>query len=336
MTDTTRVDAALARWLTEEATVRAPQRLVHETRMRIAATPQRRVFRGSIGLPRYMEWRRLANLAVVGALLLAVGFWSFYISSTGPAQSPASTASMPSTSSPVPSTSSPVAPTPSPIPTLTAVRPYECKSSNGTCLGPLPAGVYEPTTFKPTFRFSVPEGWSNPYDVPGQFDLSYDAGGQYTYPDGVEFHDALSIFANPVAESSALQEPISGVGTSAAALSSWLSTHQDLVTTAPKEVSIGGATGFVLDLSLPTGSRTAPDHCTSDHGEPRCESLFIGADPQATYGFGLVGPESAVVYLLDLPSGGTLMLAIDDVDGIDAVGLVQAATPVVESIGFAP
>jgi hypothetical protein len=62
----------------------------------------------------------------------------------------------------------------------------------------------------------------------------------------------------------------------------------------------------------------------------------VGPDAQQTYDFGLVGPESAAVYLLDAPAGGTVVVAIRDVDGVDAAGLVSAATPIVESISFAP
>ena len=40
------------------------------------------------------------------------------------------------------------------------------------------------------------------------------------------------------------------------------------------------------------------------------------------------------MYLLDAPTGGTVMFVIDDVDGVDAAGLIQAATPIVQSIGF--
>ena len=267
---------------------------------------------------RSITWRPFATLAVIGALVLAVASLSVYLARNGPAQSPSP------------------APTPSPVPTLTAVQPFECERARGTCLGPLAAGVYQSTTFAPRVRFEVPSGWSNLYDVPGQFDLTYDAGGQYTYPDGITFSDSLSMFANPLAESATDAAPLAGVGTSAADLAAWLATHQDLVASAPEAVTIGGASGFKLEISLPTGARSAPDHCTTDHGEPRCESLFVGADPQANYGFGLVGPETAVVYLLDVPTGGTLLLAIDDVDGVDAAGIVQAATPIVESIGFAP
>ena len=95
----------------------------------------------------------------------------------------------------------------------------------------------------------------------------------------------------------------------------------------PDRASIGGATGFRLVLSLPTGTRAAPDHCTTDHGESRCESLFLSSDPAATYGFGLVGPESVVAYLLDTPSGDTVLIVIDDVDGVAPDRLIEAATP---------
>ena len=101
-------------------------------------------------------------------------------------------------------------------------------------------------------------------------------------------------------------------------------------------MTIGGASGFRLTLSVPAGTRTTPDHCTTDHGEPRCASLFLSSDPAATYGFGLVGPEIAVVFLLDTPSGDTVMVVIDDVDGVNQPALEAAAMPIVNSLAFSP
>ena len=43
-----------------------------------------------------------------------------------------------------------------------------------------------------------------------------------------------------------------------------------------------------------------------------------------------------MVYLLDLPSGDTVMVVIDDVDGIDQPGLEAAAMPIVNSLSFSP
>ena len=58
--------------------------------------------------------------------------------------------------------------------------------------------------------------------------------------------------------------------------------------------------------------------------------------PRRSYGFGLVGPETAVVYLLDTPSGDTVMVVIDDVDGVDQPALEAAALPIVNSLVFSP
>ena len=101
-------------------------------------------------------------------------------------------------------------------------------------------------------------------------------------------------------------------------------------------MTVGGVSGYRISLALPSGPRTAPDHCTGDHGEPRCESLFVGDEFGGKYGFGLVGPETTVIYLLDTSPGVSVMVVIDDVDGVDANGLIDASTPVVESLAFAP
>jgi hypothetical protein len=132
------------------------------------------------------------------------------------------------------------------------------------------------------------------------------------------------------------------VGKKARDLAHWLSVHVDLIASSPTPVTIGGASGFRLEIALPTTARTSPDRCTADHGEPRCESLFVSNVPAAEPGgpdwfdFGIVGPETAVVYLLDTPSGDTVMVVIDDVDGVDRSALIAAATPIVNSLVFTP
>jgi hypothetical protein len=201
-------------------------------------------------------------------------------------------------------------------------------------MGPLPPGTYSTLQFAPQVTFTVPDGWVNTQNNLAELDLSYAAGGAYTYPDGTTFHDGIAIFRRPVAESAATQVPVAGIGMTALDLATWLNGHADLVASGLTPAAIGGAPGYRIDLSLPTGARTAPDHCTTDHGEPRCESLFMSDGAYPPYGFGLVGPESVVVYLIDLPGGDTVMIVIDDVDGVDAAGLVAAATPIVDSLVF--
>ena len=173
-------------------------------------------------------------------------------------------------------------------------------------------------------------------DVRGEFDLQWSAGGQHRYPDGLTFHDGISVFRRPVAESSTTRTPATGVGKSANDLARWLAAHVDLSASAPTAITIGGASGFRVLLSVPTGTRSVPDHCTTDHGDPRCVSLFLSDDPAAYYGFGLVGPEIAVVDILVVPSGDTVLVVIDDADGINQPELEAAAIPVVNSLESSP
>jgi hypothetical protein len=224
--------------------------------------------------------------------------------------------------------------TAAPTASATASPAAACPPIQGTCLGPLQPGVHSSRTFAPAFTYTVPAGWDNTLDTHGQLDLTFVTGGAYTYPDGTKFHDAISIFRHPLAASPSEGGPIEGIGYTASVLTDWLTTHVDLATAGRTKVTIGGAAGYRLEIALAATPRTSPDHCTTDHGEARCESLFVSDDAASPFGFGIVGPETCVVYLLDAPSGDTVMVVIDDVDGVDAAGLVAAATPVVESFRF--
>jgi hypothetical protein len=318
MNDRIDAEARVARWLTDEAEARAPDRLIHATRERVAATSQiGRIRALRLRLPTFVTKTGALAAGALTVAITVVAVGSFLALWSGSGGGPRSAS-------------------PTPRPSLSSVPPYACPTDSGTCLGPLPAGVYETHSFLPTVGYVVPVGWSNTQDTRGQVDLSYLAGGTYRYPDGISFHDGISIFRRPAAESSVSRAPVGGVGKTARDLAHWLDGHVDLDASGLTPVSVGGASGYRITISAPTGPRTSPDHCAADHGEPRCESLFISDDPAASFGFGIVGPESAVVYLLDAPSGDTVMVVVDDVDGADRDGLIAAATPVVESIVFAP
>lgn len=310
MNDRPDLEVRLSRFLVDEAPQRAPERLIDAARERVAGTRQRRraaLFGSRLIRAIPTPAAGLALAVVVTLLGTALLFANRTFPSIGSGPSAAPTAS-----------------------------PHPCPSGQGTCLGPLRSGTYDSTSFIPHLRYTVTDGWTNTLENRGQLDLQFSAGGQYTYPDGLRFHDGISIFRRPVAESTTTQTPEPGVGTTANDLAQWLVGHADLDTSTPTPVTLGGANGYRLTVSVPTGTRTDPDHCTTDHREPRCASLFISSDPAASYGFGLVGPEVAVVYLLDLPSGDTVMVVIDDVDGIDQPGLEAAAIPIVNSLSFSP
>jgi hypothetical protein len=322
VTDRLDLESRLTQWLKEGAPERAPERLIHATRDRLATTQQRGRTHGlSSRLPSLTFRPTAAGAVLIGIAIFGIAWWSVNQLAPSIGSKPAGPSASPS----------PAASLPPPSPS-----PFVCPSGQGTCLGPLRPGAHSTTTFMPTIGYVVPAGWVNALDIRGQVDFSYTAGGQYTYPDGLTFHDGISFFRRPVAESAQTRTPMKGIGKTAKALAEWLKGHVDLDVAGLTPVIVGGAPGYRMVLSLPTGPRTSPDHCTTDHREPVCESLFLRDDPAATYGFGLVGPESAVVYLLDAPSGDTVMVVIVDVDGVDPVGLRVAATPIVNSLTFTP
>jgi hypothetical protein len=309
MNDRSDIGVRLDRWFSEEAPPRAPERLVHATRERTGATRQAGGIRAAwLSLPR--PARRLGLVvAVIAAAAIA-------LSTAGVLPGSAPGFGSPPT---------PAAPTPSTSP---------CPSGQGECLGRLAPGSYTTHGFVPSVTYTVPAGWTNTLDTRAEMDLSFDAGGIYRYPDGNVFHDGISFFRRPVAEASDAQIPLFAIGKTAKDLADWLDTHVDLDASGLTPVTVGGAPGYRLTIAVPKGPRTSPDHCRTDHALQACESLFISDDPAATWGFGVVGPESAVVYLIDAPSGDTLMVVIDDVDGVDQAGLIAAGTPVVNSLVF--
>lgn len=326
MNDRFDIDLRMTQWLTEEAVARAPERLVHATRERIASTPQTGSLRKLIWrFPAVTSKQGVLTAALVAGVLLTVASQALNQSSRS-VGAPTPNAS----ASPSPSASLPPAPS-----------PYPCGQGAGTCLGQLQPGTYQTQGFRPQFSYTVQAGWLNDLDVHGLLVLLSASGGQYAYPDGTTFRDGIYVYRRPIAASATSRTPVKGIATTARALADWLSGHVGLDASSVTPVRIGGARGYRVDIALPKGARTAPDRCTGDHGEARCASLFLSDDPAATPGgpdwfdFGIVGPETAVVYLIDAPSGDTVMVVIDDVDGIDRNGLIAAAAPFVNSLVFA-
>lgn len=142
----------LARWLADEVPGRAPEHLIHRSRDRIAATRQIGRLRAlGLDLPRSAAVVAVLATAVVAAIVTAALLGAGSVSDVGPA--------------------------PTPRPTLSSLEPYTCPSGGGTCLGPLPGGAYETTSFLPRVGLLLGDGWTNTLDTRGQVDLSYDAGG---------------------------------------------------------------------------------------------------------------------------------------------------------------
>ncbi len=327
MTATHDLDRQLGAWLEERATSTPPDGLLERSLARVDATRQRPGWLIRDG------WRLSSSAAARGRAAAAIGVAAVAMFAVARLSlvAPAPSIGSPATASPSSS------PSPSPSPS-----PYLCGQGAGTCRGSLEPGTYTTNGFRPELSYSVPAGWANDLDVNAMLVLLDAAGGQYRYPDGTTFRDGIYVYRRPVAASATSRTALKGIGTKARDLAQWLSGHADLDASPLTTVTIGGGKGYRLDIALPGSPRVSPDRCTTDHGEPRCESLFLSDTPAAKpggpdwYDFGIVGPETAVIYLLDTPSGDTVMVVVDDVDGVDRAGLVAAATPIVNSFVFSP
>jgi hypothetical protein len=321
------LDRQLGTWLEAQATSAPPEGLLERSLAVVDVTAQRPGWLVDAGWRSPAPDATRARMAAIGAVTFAaIALAWFAVGTTAPSFG------VPGSS---PSSSPAVSPRSSP-----SSSPYPCGQGPGSCRGTLGPGSYTTNGFKPALTYGVPTGWANDLDVHAIFVLLDAAGGQARYPDGTTFRDGVYVYRRPIATSATSKTALKGIGTKARDLAQWLSGHADLVASSPVPVAIGGANGYRLEIALSTSPGTKPDRCTADHGATRCASLFLSDAPAAKpggpdwYDFGIVGPEAAVVYLLDAPSGDTVMVVIDDVDGIGRDALVSAATPIVNSLVF--
>ena len=180
------------------------------------------------------------------------------------------------------------------------------------CLGPLEEGTYTSQRFEPALTFTVPAGWNNPWDERDGFIL-WTPGWS---PDNTLIMEpGLLVRRDPRPDEGCVDAT---VGTSAIELATWVANHPAIVAGAPLPVEVGGLTGYQLDVSLAdTWRESCPDG-------PKAVWLFgtYLRDPNKY-------PEHATkrLILLDLPDGGSVLIAIDGTQ-------VDAAMPVVRSFVF--
>ncbi|SDL79937.1 hypothetical protein SAMN04488242_2863 [Tessaracoccus oleiagri] len=153
-----------------------------------------------------------------------------------PAAAPSSTASGPATSPP---------------PT-TSMQPIGCPYDHGgTCLFELEPGTYTTTTFEPSITYTVPEGWVNAEDLPGNFLLHLDADDQLGGAGG----SYLGIYRNAHAAAiSCVEDAQEGVGTSSRELAEWFTSLEMIEVSEPQLVSVGGLDGLQVDISQVPGA----------------------------------------------------------------------------------
>jgi|HubBroStandDraft_6_1064221.scaffolds.fasta_scaffold27592_3 hypothetical protein len=224
----------------------------------------------------------------------------------------------------------------SPTPASTAssspsstTSPSACPNDQGgSCLGPLQAGTYHTVVFHPQITYTVPAGWENDEDTPGNFLLVPPGGSLAGVNAGTS--DYLGVYSGVAAEMQDCSGEVSapGVGTAPGQIAAYWAGLPTIKVTAPRAVTIGGLSGVVVDI-VANLARNAicPDPSSSWGYQP----LIVGVGP-ASLEHGLIKTLSLRIYLLTWSAQGqkttsTIAIEIDDLNGgshLNAYSLVSS------------
>ena len=190
----------------------------------------------------------------------------------------------------------------------------------------LPPGTYTSEAFVPPLTYTVPAGWVMYDDEPGQFELALEHHDPYIYV----WRDVRALAPN------CAEEPQPDVGSSAADIAGWLATRDGLDTSKPQPITIGGLSGYVIDV------RMCPDWteaCPFSDGQPTVPTL-IGTSPLSAHVFwGTLIDSSQRYYFLDLGADGTdgnIVITVEVCCGEDWDEVMKTVAPVIESFVFVP
>ena len=179
----------------------------------------------------------------------------------------------------------------------------------GSCRGELDPGTYSTTTITPKLTYTVPVGWTNSNDNVGVFGL-IPPGGDWTAVD-IGGSDYVNVFSSIATGNGRCGDGHGSIHTPEAFLQ-WLRGQEGIAPFRPQPASVGGLTGFVVDLRMRQGF-TKP--CPWSHGMP-AQQVLTGLPPSPdSLNHGLIPrPMVMRLYLLHY-KGGTLGIEIDDVRG---------------------
>ncbi|HYO43311.1 MAG TPA: hypothetical protein VES19_08950 [Candidatus Limnocylindrales bacterium] len=186
----------------------------------------------------------------------------------------------------------------------------------------MPAGTYTSVAFQPAVTFTVPDGWVIAGDSAKFFQLS-PAGNEI---DGIYlFRDAAAASQDP----SCPDEEEPGVGRTSVGLVTWIRSLPGLTVSNPAMATIGGLPATSIDAGIAEGWKQS---CSFANGSPTVPLFFGGA---SGYRWIVYGTERMRLYITDLPSGGTVTVNINTIDGPYIDQLIAQSLPIVKSMTFA-
>ena len=200
--------------------------------------------------------------------------------------------------------------------------PGASQGASAPAVTPMPAGTYTSAAFQPAVTFTVPDGWVITGDSAKFFQLS---------PAGNEI-DGIYLFRDVAAASQDAacpdqEEP--GVGRTSADLITWIRGLPGLTVSNPAMATIGGLPATSIDAGIKEGWKQS---CSFANGSPTVPLFYGGA---AGFRWVVYGAERMRLYITDLPTGGTVVVNIDTVDGPYIDQLIAQALPIVKSMSFA-
>lgn len=209
---------------------------------------------------------------------------------------------------------------------VSATPPASCPNpEGGSCLGPLGAGSYKTVEFDPPTRYTLPSGWANLEDTPGNF-LLLPPGNELA---GVNAgtSDFIGIYTSVAAAAPGCNEgPAPGVDSSPSAIASYMTKQRGLRTTTPRRIEVGGLKGLVIDIELAQGWKKT---CPFSSGRPTVQ-LITGLPPSGL-DHGMIPGLAWRLYLLRL-HGGAMAIEVDDFSGGNRLSTYAA---VIRTLRFA-
>lgn len=183
----------------------------------------------------------------------------------------------------------------------------------GACLGELERGTYTTDVFETPLTYTVPDGWANYEDLPGNVLLlpagaALGGAGAGT-ADYIGLYDGVAVASEDCAE-----QPQAGLGTTPGTIASWFTDLDGVDATQPEPVSLGGLEGLVLDLRLAEGHT---DVCPYPgyEGVPMVPMLTGDGTGPATFHHVINGAITTRLYLLAGPLDRTIAIEVSDSSG---------------------
>jgi hypothetical protein len=165
------------------------------------------------------------------------------------------------------------------------------------------AGTYTTQVFQPTLTYTLPAGWANYEDTPGNFLIVPPWATLRGVNPGTS--DYIGVYTQ-VAASSCYDVPRLDLPATVDAISGWLTRQSAVRSTKPHPVMVGGLPGLVQDLT--TAPRAAKSPCRN--GLPG--SPVIAGLPPSSLSHGVIPGLVLRLYLLEF-RGGVLAIEIDDI-----------------------